>query len=286
MRIAYLGPPGTFGEQAALRYRAQRAARAPQAGAGPAPDLLPFPSHAGVAAAVQSGMADEGLLAVENSVEGSVAESLDILIHDQQLHVRGELVIAIEQCLIVAPGRRADEVRVIFSHPTALGQCRGFLERCFPKAQLEPALSTAEAVREALERPDAAAIAAARAAELHGAEVLARGIQDRRNNVTRFVVVGRTDAEPTGDDKTSLAFTTYHDRPGTLVAVLQELAVREINLTRIESRPGRDQLGVYVFLVDFQGHRCDPHVEDALNALREKTQTLHIIGSYPRFVME
>lgn len=273
MRIAYLGPPGTFGEQAALQH-------------APDGDLLPFPSHAGVAAAVQSGMADEGLLAVENSVEGSVAESMDILIHDRQLHVRAELVIAIEQCLIVPPGRQASEVRVIFSHPNALGQCRGFLERCFPKAQVESALSTAEAVQQALARPDAAAIAAARAAELNGAEVLARGIQDRHNNVTRFVVVGRTDAAPTGDDKTSLAFTTHHDQPGTLVAVLQELANREINLTRIESRPGRDQLGVYVFLVDFIGHRSDPRVVDALEALREKTQTLHIIGSYPRFVAE
>ena len=270
MRVAYLGPPGTFGEQAALSH-------------APDGELLPFPSHSGVAAAVQSGMADEGLLAVENSVEGSVAESLDILIHDRQLHVRRELVIAIEQCLIVPPGRQATDVKVIFSHPNALGQCRGFLERCFPKAQIEPALSTSGAVEEVLARPDAAAIASARAAELFGGIVLARGIQDRRNNVTRFLVVGPADAEPTGDDKTSLAFTTYHDRPGTLVAVLQEFAVRGINLTRIESRPSRDQLGVYVFLVDLQGHRRDAKVAEALAALREKTQTLHLIGSYPRF---
>ena len=273
MRIAYLGPPGTFGEQAALRYAA-------------AAERLPFPSHSGVAAAVQSGMADAGLLAVENSVEGMVAETVDILIHDAQLRVCGELVLPIEQCLIVPPGRQAADVKVIYSHPNALGQCRGFIERCFPKTRLEPALSTTAAVEEALARDDAAAIAAARAAEVLGGDVLARGIQDRRNNATRFVVVSLTDHAPTGDDKTSLAFTTHHDRPGTLVAVLQEFAARSINLTHIESRPSRDALGVYVFLCDVQGHREDPPVAEALAAVRAKTQTLHIVGSYPRFVAE
>src|SRR5215208_885611 len=175
MRVAYLGPPGTFGEQAALRY-------APEA------ERLPFPSHSGVAAAVQAGMADAGLLAVENSVEGMVAETVDILVHDARLRVRGELVLPIEQCLIVAPGRQASEIRVIYSHTNALGQCRGFIERCFPKARLEPALSTTAAVEEALAREDAAAIASERAAEVLGGEVLARGIQDRPNNATRFVV--------------------------------------------------------------------------------------------------
>jgi prephenate dehydratase len=174
-------------------------------------------------------------------------------------------------------------VTVVYSHSNALGQCRGFLERCFPKARLEPTLSTTAAVEEALARPDAAAIASARAAEVLGGEVLARGIQDRQNNATRFVIVGLEDAAPTGDDKTSLAFTTHYDRPGSLVAVLQEFAARGLNLTKIESRPSRDQLGVYVFLCDFQGHRLDPAVAEALAAVREKTQTLHVIGSYPRF---
>lgn len=272
MRVAYLGPPGTFGEQAALLH-------------APAEERLPFASHSAVAAAVESGMAEEGVLAVENSVEGSVAETMDILVHEGLLHVRRELVLPIEQCLIVPPGRQATEIQVIYSHPTGLGQCRAFIERCFPKARVEPALSTSGAVEEALVRPDAAAIASARAAELLGGEVLARGIQDRRTNLTRFVVVARTDATPTGDDKTSLAFTTYHDRPGSLVAVLQELATRGLNLTKIESRPSKDALGVYVFLADFQGHRDEPRVADALDAIRAKTQTLHIIGSYPRFLM-
>jgi prephenate dehydratase len=270
MRVAYLGPPGTFGEQAAIRY-------------APGSERIPFPSHSAVAAAVQAGKADTGLLAVENSVEGTVSETVDILVHDAQLQICGELVLAIEQCLIVPPGRQAGEVEVILSHPNALGQCRAYLERCFPAARLEPALSTTAAVEQAMARAHAAAIASSRAAELLGAEVLDRGIQDRKNNVTRFVVVGPADAVATGDDKTSLAFTTYHDRPGSLVAVLQEFAARGLNLTKIESRPSRDALGVYVFLCDFQGHRTDPAVAAALDAVREKTQTLHVIGSYPRY---
>src|SRR5436190_10750951 len=201
MRVAFLGPVGTFGEQAALRH-------APQG------ELLPFPSHTAVAAAVESGMADEGLLAVENIVEGTVPESVDILVHEARLRVRAEVVIAIEQCLIVAPGTPPADVTVIYSHPNALGQCRGFIERCFPRARVEPALSTSGAVEEALAHEGGAAIASTRAAELLSGEVLARGIQDRRNNMTRFMVVGMTDAEPTGDDKTSIAFTTHHDRPG------------------------------------------------------------------------
>lgn len=270
MRVAFLGPAGTFGEQAALRY-------APHA------EFLPFPSHAGVAAAVESGIAAEGLLAVENSLEGSVAESLDILIHGGRLRVRGEVVIPIEHCLIVPPGRLASQIAVIFSHTNALGQCRGFIERCFPTARLEPALSTSGAVEQAIARPDAAAIASARAATLLGAEILAHAIQDRTHNVTRFVVVGLADAEPSGDDKTSICFTTHHDRPGSLVAVLQEFAARDINLTRIESRPSKDALGVYVFLVDILGHRRDLAIAEALAVVEDKSQTLQVIGSYPRF---
>lgn len=268
-RIAYLGPPGTFGETAARRY-------APNA------DHIALPTHAGVVAAVASGMADEGVLPVENSVEGSVSETLDILIHDADLRIRGELVVPIEQCLLVRPGMRAEDVRVIYSHPQALGQCRGFLERRFPTARLEASLSTAAAVQEIFAHEDAAAIASARAAELHGAAVLARGIQDRRNNVTRFVVLAPEDHPPTGRDKTSIAFTTQHDRPGTLVNILIEFAQREINLTKIESRPSKDALGVYVFLVDFEGHRADPVCAEALARVRTKASWLKVFGSYPR----
>ena len=269
MKVAYLGPPGTFGEAAALRY-------------APGEELIPLPSHAGVAAAVASGMADEGVLPVENSVEGSVNETLDILIHDSELRIRAEVVVPMEQCLLVRPGMRAEAVRVIYSHPQALGQCRAFIERCFPRVRLEASLSTAAAVQEIFAHEDAAAIASARAAEVHGAEVLARGIQDRRSNVTRFLVLAPEDAPPTGHDRTSLAFMTEHDKPGTLVNILTELSMRGINLTKIESRPSKDALGVYIFLLEFEGHCTDPLCAEALAGVRAKASWLKVFGSYPR----
>jgi prephenate dehydratase len=270
-RLAYLGPAGTFSEQAALLHD-------PQA------QLLPFSSVAAVAAAVDSGMADEGVAAIENSLEGSVNETLDILIHESGLSICRELVLPIEHCLLAASATSSPDVRVIYSHPQALGQCRRFLERCFPKAQLEAALSTTAAVEQMLSQEGAAAIATQRAAEIYGAQVLARGIQDNAANKTRFVVLTPDDCPPTGRDKTSIAFTVAHDRPGTLVNVLHEFSDRQINLTKIESRPSKEELGVYIFLVDMEGHRADPAVAEALERVREQAFFFKVFGSYPRYV--
>jgi prephenate dehydratase len=270
VRLGFLGPPGTFGEQAALLY-------APDA------SLVPFPSHAAIIAGVHSGLADLGIVPVENSVEGAVNETVDLLIHDTQLKILDELVLPVEQCLLARPGTRLTDVRVLYSHPQALGQCRGYIERNLSQVRLEPALSTAAAV-ESLEKADgAAAIATRRAAELYGAEILAPGIQDRATNATRFVVLGSEDREPTGDDKTSLAVAMAHDQPGTLVAVLNEFAAEGINLTRIESRPSKDALGVYIFLIDLQGHRLEPKVAEVLDRVRARSYMLKVFGSYPRF---
>jgi prephenate dehydratase len=273
MRLAYLGPPGTFGEEAARRY-------APQA------EHIPLPSHAAVAAAVESGMADAGVVAIENSLSGSVAETLDILIHDNtRLQIESELVLPIEHNIVARPGTRADQVKLIYSHPQAFGQCRKFLERCFPKAQHEAALSTAEAVELAMRRKDgdAAAIGTARAAELAGAEILAQGIQDAANNVTRFVVLGRDKTKPTGHDRTSIAFTFAGDRPGLLAEVLNLFAARGINCSKIESRPTREVFGEYVFLIDFEGHQDDPETREVLDEVGKLTAELKVFGSYPRW---
>jgi prephenate dehydratase len=272
MRVAYLGPPGTFGEEAALRY-------AP-AGA----ELVPFASHAAVAAAAESGQAERAVLAIENSLNGSVAETLDILIHDASLAIQAELVVPVELALIVAPGTKESGVAIIYSHPQPLGQCRRFLERCYPGAQLEAALSTTGAVQLALQRPgEAAAIATERAAELYGGTVIARGIQDAAHNVTRFVVVGEGRPPPTGDDRTSSAFTFPEDRPGALASVLNVFAARGVNCTKIESRPTREAFGEYVFLVDFTGHRDDPVGRELLAAVRPLCAELKVFGSYPRW---
>jgi prephenate dehydratase len=272
LRLAYLGPPGTFSEEAALKHN-------------PAAELVPMATITAVAAAVDSGMADEGIVPIENSLEGSVAETLDLLIHSRQpLHIRRELTLPIEHYLLARPGTKAEQVKTVYAHPQALGQCRGFIERCFPKANVEAALSNSAAVEEMMAREDAAAIGTRRAAEIYGAEVLAKGIADRSPNVTRFVVLAREDRGPTGDDKTSLACTfAVEDRPGQLVGALQEFSSRDINLSKIESRPSKEKLGTYIFLVDVDGHRTDPRLADALERVREKCSFFRVLGSYPRY---
>lgn len=268
-RLAYLGPPGTFTEEAALRYR-------------PAAELAPYATEAAAAAAVEVGEADEGVLAIENSLEGPVTRTIDALIHDTQLVIKAELVLPIEHCLIVWPGTKAEQVTVIHAHPQALGQCRKFIERRFPNAQQDAALSNAAAVERVMRSQAGAAIAGARAAALYGGEVLERGIGDSSNNKTRFAVLAHEDSAPTGRDKTSIAFSVRHDRPGTLVEVLHEFSDRAINLTKIESRPSREDLGIYIFLVDIEGHRTDPAVAAALDAVRQVSFLFRLLGSYPR----
>jgi prephenate dehydratase len=237
-----------------------------------------------VAAAVDSGMAEEGVVAIENSIEGSVTDTLDILIHESRLSIRRELVLPVGHCLLVRPGMQADDVKVLLSHPQALGQCRRFVERCFPRAEVVAALSTAAAVEEMMARENAAAIATRRAAELYGAEILARDIQDRSDNLTRFVVLAEEDHPSTGNDKTSLAFSFADDRPGLLMNALEEFSSRGINLTKVESRPTKERLGEYIFLLDLAGHRSDKPVAEALQAVEEQASFFRIFGSYPRFL--
>lgn len=269
--IAYLGPPGTNTEQAALKYD-------PQA------HLIPFPSVAAVASAVDTGIAIEGVVPIENSLEGSVNDTLDLLIHESRLLISRELVLDIEHHLLVNPGTSAAGIKIIFSHPQALAQSRRFVERCYPKAQVVAALSTAAAVEEMMaSKEPAAAIGNSRCAELYGAQVLARNIQDRSPNVTRFVILAAQDHAPTGRDKTSLAFTFADDRPGLLYEVLGEFAAHSINLAKIESRPSKEALGRYIFLIDLEGHRRDKLISGVLDGVKAKASYFKVLGSYPRF---
>jgi prephenate dehydratase len=270
LRVAYLGPAGTYAEEVTLRY-------APDA------ELVPCPTFPAAATAVEHGLADECVLAIENSLEGSVPATLDLLIHETSLRIRHELVLPIEHLLAVYPGTQARDIRVIYSLPQALGQCRRFLDRMFPKVELVAALSTASAVADMMARADgqSAAIANRRAIELYGAEILSSDIQDSPYNETRFVVLGREDHPPTGHDKTSLAFILGEDRPGILVEALQVFSSRNINLSKLESRPSKDGLGRYIFLVDAEAHRTDPPLAAALEELRSKTTFLKVFGSYP-----
>jgi len=175
-------------------------------------------------------------------------------------------------------------VQVIYSHPQALGQCRKFLERCFPQAQQMASLSTVAAVLDMkASAVPAAAIAPRRAAELHGAAIIAQSIQDYPNNVTRFVVLARTDHEPTGRDKTSICFSYDQDAPSLLFRALGEFARMGINLAKVESRPTKEVLGRYIFLIDCEGHRSDPNVAEALAGLQRQVSMLKVLGSYPRW---
>jgi len=268
--IAYLGPPGTFSEEAAVAY----------GGAGAA--FLPLASIPAVVTAVETGAATVGVLPIDNVLEGSVPSTLDLLIHETDLRIAGETVLPIRHYLVARDGLSLPEIKVLHAHPQSLGQCRRFVERCLPGVATIAALSNSAAPAEAMadERP-AAAISTLRAAELTGAHILAHDIQDRSGNVTRFIALGREDSSPTGDDKTSMCFGFAEDRAGILVDTLQELAHAGINMTKLESRPSKETLGEYIFLVDINGHRADPQIAAALERIRAKTGLFKVFGSYP-----
>ncbi len=272
--IAYLGPPGTFSEEAALAYAAKL------------PDVayLPLASIPAVVTAIETGAADVGVLPIENLLEGSVTFTLDLLIHETNLRIAGEIVIPIRQYLVARAGLKLPQIEVLYAHPQSLGQCRRFVERCLPTVATLASLSNSAAPVDALkdERP-AAAISTLRAAELTGAQILARDIADNLSNVTRFIVLAQHDAPPSGDDKTSFCFGFREDRAGVLVGALEELAQAHINMTKLESRPSKEVLGQYIFLVDIAGHRSDPQVAATLERIIAKTGMFKVFGSYPRW---
>ena len=274
MKVAYLGPQGTFSEQAALDYARDA-------------ELIACRSITASAMSVLQGEADEAVCPIENSLQGAVTDTLDVLLHEEGLHIRQELTLNIVHNLMVKPGVVLAAVKRVYSHPQALGQCRRYLEQHLPNAELAASLSTAEAVERAIASDvPAAAIAPSRTAELYGAQILAPGIQDDDNNVTRFVVLGKSDHPRTGNDLTSVAMEFSEDKPGQLFGVLKEFAERNLNLTKIESRPTRLGLGKYYFLVDIEGHEDDPTLAEALIQAEQRTSQLIKFGSYPRAGIE
>jgi len=269
-----LGPSGTFAEEAAVEF-------------DPTAELLPCPSIPAVAEAVAAGQANAGVVPIENSLEGAVTFTADLLIHDSDLSIHDELVLSIHHNLIVAPGTSLEDISVVYSHPQALAQCAKYLHRRLPNAKLVASLSTSGAVESLTSRPSAgpgaAAVGTLRAAQIYGANILERSIEDNPNNETRFVVLTSEDHEPTGDDKTSLAFTFDQDAPGLLHTVLAHVLDEGINMAKIESRPNKLKLGRYYFLLDLDGHRLDARVARALDKIGETVTTLKVFGSYPRY---
>jgi prephenate dehydratase len=273
MRIAYLGPEGTFSHEALT------------AAGGGAHELVPLPTLHDTIMAVHDGSVDRAFVPIENSLEGSVTATLDALAGEaDRVRIAAEVVRPIAHCLAARAGLALDDVRRVISHPQALAQCAGFLRGRLPRAETATAPSTADAVRTAATTSEPwAALGPRLAAELYGCEVLAENVEDRSDNSTRFVWLAPEGTEPQAPPtKTSIVFWGFNDEsPGALVGVLGELAARGVNLTKIESRPRRVRLGHYMFFADLEGAADDPRVTEALDALSERVQSLKVLGSYP-----
>jgi prephenate dehydratase len=275
MRIAYLGPPGTFTEDALREALAGREA-----------ELVPAPNVYDAIRAVDSGKADRALVPFENSIEGAVRSTLDTLAFDTAaVTIVGEHDHQIRHSLIARRRLPLGQISAVLSHPQASAQCAHFIREHLPDAEVRAAPSTAEAVREVAESDRAwAALAARAAAEIYGCVVLADGVEDGPDNVTRFVWIAPRDARPAGGGpwRTTLVFSELgEDRPGALVEALVEFSRRGVNLTRIESRPRRRGLGLYMFFCDLEGSTAHPVVAEAIDGLRTKAESVRVLGSYP-----
>lgn len=275
LRVAYLGPAGTFTEQALLTQ--------PDLAAAQHSLHRTFPD---VFFAVDQGDVDLAFVAIENSIEGSVNVTIDTLAFESDLVIQREVVIPIVMNLLVKPGTTLADIDAVVSIPIAIAQCRGWLREHLPGVDLIAANATAEAVESVAGDSDGAtaAIGTSLAGELYGLEVLAPDIEDHRGNETRFVVVGPPEVgipAPTGHDKTSMVIFQRANEPGSLLTILGEFAARGIDLNKLESRPTKQGLGDYCFLIDCEGHVGDEVVADALRDLQWKGNSVKFLGSYP-----
>jgi chorismate mutase / prephenate dehydratase len=273
LRVAYLGPEGTFSQEAVARHFGQGVAG------------VPLPGIPEVFREIESGAAHHAVVPVENSTEGGVTPTLDLLTRTT-VSICGEVELPIHQCLMAGGGTLA-EVRRVVSHPQSLAQCRRALERLLPGIATEAVASNAEAARFAAERPGTAALAGRSAAQRYGLVLLAENIEDEPGNTTRFLVLGRTATRPSGRDKTSLLVelgAPAATRAGALLDLLEPLRAQGVSMTRIESRPARRGRWEYVFFMDLQGHAEDAPVAAALEALRAIAARVTVLGSYPRAV--
>ncbi len=272
-RIGFLGPQGTFTEEALLSNFDIKEK-----------ELVSCPTEQEVISAVEKGEVNLGIVPIENSIEGVVNATLDTLTFEANLLIEQEIIAPVHHNLIAHKGTKLKDIKMIISHPQATAQCRKYLAKKLPNVVVEAANSTAESVKKVAERGNhkAAAIGTKLAAELYGLEVIDTNIEDFKGNQTRFVIVGRKPVERTGKDKTSIVCFIYQDRPGSLLQILQEFAYRNINLTKIQSRPTKKALGEYCFWIDMEGHIKDEAVASAIKCLKCKIREVKILGSYPR----
>lgn len=271
--VSYLGPPGTFTEEALMGWRGLAFEQA-----------IPFPTVEEAILAVEDNVTEKAVVPIENSIEGSVNATLDALAFEADVFIQGEKVCQVRHHLLAREGVALEEIKRVISHPQAAAQCRRHLVDLLPGVEVEAANSTSEAAqRVAGSGEPMAAIGSSLAAELYGLRVLREGMEDHPENRTRFVLVGREKMPPTGDDKTSMVCFIYQDRPGMLLQILQEFAFRYINLSKIESRPTKKVLGEYCFFIDCAGHEQDEVVASALKCLDCKLPRVKHLGSYPAY---
>lgn len=272
-KIGFLGPKGTNTEEAAFQYLEMVPEKY---------ELVPFNTVYDVIMAVDKKEIHEGIVPLENSIEGSVTQTLDLLADsDIKLKIKQEIDLPIFNYLLTNQKTRIEDIKEVFSHPHALAQCQHYLREHFQNiTTINTASTGAAAELVSIDSEGKAAIASQQIGQDLGLKVLAKNINDY-DSVTRFVVVAGKDHEPTGKDKTSLVFSGKKDRPGVLFDLLGELAKREINLTKIESRPRKKVLGDYLFFIDLEGHRKDDKVAEALKEIGQKASLFKILGSYP-----
>lgn len=266
LRVAYLGPHGTFSEAAVFQRFGQ------------ATEGVPADTIDAVFAAVEGGAADYGMVPVENSTEGAVGRTLDLLL-GSSLTICGEVMLQVHQCLL-SNENNLSLIRKVYSHPQSFGQCQSWLHAHLPQAERITASSNADAARLAAEESFAAAIAGERAADHFKLKVLAHNIEDDPRNTTRFLIIGKQEVAPSGRDKTSLAMTTAN-RPGAMHDLLTPFAQNGVSMTKFESRPSRTGLWEYVFYVDIEGHQADAKVAAALAQLKPLAAFVKVLGSYP-----
>lgn len=272
-RVGFMGPHGTFTEQALLSQPDLAAA-----------DTRPFDSIPDVLNGLVTGEVDLGFVPIENAIEGAVNVTQDALAFDLDLRIQREVVLDVQLNLLALPGTQLADIHTVVSFPVAVAQCRSFLREHIPDAEIQAATSTAEAARQVGEQrlEGVATISNPLAAEIYGLEAIAEAVEDHTGNQTRFLLLAREGVPgPTGHDKTSVVVFQRANEPGSLLAILHEFAARNIDLSRLESRPTRRVLGDYCFLLDFEGHIGDEVVADCLRDLKMKQGDIKFLGSYP-----
>jgi prephenate dehydratase len=278
LKVGYLGPEGTFSEEASSVYK-KKVSNA---------KFIPYSTFHDVLIDVNLGRIDEGIVPIENSVEGTIGIVTDTLVNEVNLKIKQELVIPVNHYLMAKVKVSPAKITEVLSHPQVIDQCKHYLRKKLPKAKVRFAFSSADAARQVaeaevipgLEIP--AAIASSASAKLYGLKIIDSKVNDSPDNSTRFVVLAKKDHLRTGNDKTSIVFSILRDRPGGLHEILGEFAKRKINLTKIESRPTKRILGDYFFFIDIQGHRTDKKVAQALSEVKRKASFFKALGSYPK----